>query len=52
MFLTLTFQTRDNKQKFHLSKQAQGFSHGGILMAKKLCNQKHNHNSEQQILDE
>ena len=39
MLLTLTFQTRANKQKFQLSKQAQGFSQGGILMTKKLCNQ-------------
>ena len=34
MFLTLTFQTRANKQKFQLSKQAQGFIQGGIPMAK------------------
>ena len=39
MLLTLTFQTRANKQKCQLSKQVQGFSQGGILMAKKLCNQ-------------
>ena len=34
MLLTLTFQTRENKQKFQLSKQAQGFSQGEIVMAK------------------
>ena len=39
MLLTLTFQTRANKQKCQLSKQAQGFNQGEILMAKKLCNQ-------------
>ena len=39
MILTLNFQTRVNKQKCQLSKKAQGFSQGEILMAKKLCEQ-------------
>ena len=52
MFLTLTFQTRANKQKLQLGKQAHGFIQGGILMAKKICDQKHNHRCEQQILAE
>ena len=39
MLLTLNFQTRVKKQKCQLSKQAQGFIQGEILMAKKLCNQ-------------
>ena len=39
MLLTLTFQTRENKQKCQLSKQARGFSQGEILMAKKLYSQ-------------
>ena len=37
--MKLTFKTRENKQVCHLSKQAQGFSQGEIMMAKKLCNQ-------------
>ena len=39
MILTLTFQTRENKQKCQLIKKEQGFSQGEILMAKKLYNQ-------------
>ena len=52
MLLTLNFQTREKKQKCQLSKKAQGFSQGEILMAKKLYNQNKITRANNQFLSE